>query len=107
MDKIAIGMAKKAVSIAPSHKFTSVTERNAYFLNTPNELKKGMYCFNNGQLQQYDNGVWVDTTPAIKGADGKSGVQSDCLVKITVVTQLEYDALTQTSNDNILYMIRG
>jgi len=43
-----------------------------------------------------------------KGNDGlNGGIQSTDLSSIAVKTQAEYDLLTGTSTDNILYLIRG
>lgn len=71
-DIIARALALSAVRVAPSHNFSSTTERDQYFQDNPTQLKANMHIFCNGQLQTYTNSQWSDATPAISGPEGFS-----------------------------------
>jgi hypothetical protein len=64
------------LAVNNNHIFATTTARNTYFASNPSEVTQDMYISVSGVLQKRVNTTWVDTSAAIRGANGVDGVDA-------------------------------
>jgi hypothetical protein len=69
------GAGSGALAIDDNHFFTTIQERDDYFVANPEELKENTSVVVAGVLYKWNGSFWVDVTAVIRGPQGIQGPQ--------------------------------